>query len=234
MDTERFERMVRALMMTLSRRQTLMGVAGVVLGRALGSAPSVATAKGKKGKGKGKGKKKRRGGQTAPPASPPPQPTPVVTYTCPEPPDQLVGSLNPGTRRIAQTFTATQTGLLHQIQFRNFKEPGSTGDYIVELLAVASNTPTNTVLATATIPNTSVADQDSAVTATFSGPQLVAGSPYAVAFRRPGGSSLGLGLREGDDCIGALFRQDPSGSGPFELFPMGEGFDLVTSVLVKG
>lgn len=69
MDADRFERVVRVLTITSSRRQTVGGIAATLLGGVLGHGPLVATAKGKKGKGKGKGKKKRG------PATPPPPPT---------------------------------------------------------------------------------------------------------------------------------------------------------------
>jgi hypothetical protein len=65
MEADRFERVVRVLTTASSRRQTVGGLVGTLLGGVLGHGPLVATAKGKKGK-KGKGKKKRG------PATPPP------------------------------------------------------------------------------------------------------------------------------------------------------------------
>jgi hypothetical protein len=65
---------------------------------------------------------------------------------------------------------------LYQIQFEITKRAGTTGDFVVELLAVAGGVPTNTVLAAVTIPDASVPNGDSTLTATFSGPPLVAGT----------------------------------------------------------
>src|SRR5689334_9697630 len=52
MDAERFERVLRIVTTSASRRQTIGGIVGAVLGWGLGRHPSIATAKGKHGKGK--------------------------------------------------------------------------------------------------------------------------------------------------------------------------------------
>lgn len=85
-----------------------------------------------------------------------------------------------------------QVKIMYQIQFEVGKLAGSTGDYVVELLAVdADGRPTNTVLASATLPNDEVPSDDlTNVTATFSGPPLVAGTQYAAAISRAGDSSI--------------------------------------------
>jgi hypothetical protein len=57
MDAERFERVVRALTTSPTRRQTLGVLAAALCGGQLGSAPSASVAKGKKGKGKKRRKK---------------------------------------------------------------------------------------------------------------------------------------------------------------------------------
>jgi hypothetical protein len=61
MDAERFERVLRVLTTSTSRRQTSVGVVGLVLGGVIGRSLPAVTAKGKKGKGKrGKKAKKRQ------------------------------------------------------------------------------------------------------------------------------------------------------------------------------
>jgi hypothetical protein len=60
MDAERFERVVRTLTTSSSRRQALGVLAAALFGGQLGAAAPVSVAKGKKGKGKkGKGKRRR-------------------------------------------------------------------------------------------------------------------------------------------------------------------------------
>ena len=160
-----------------------------------------------------------------------PPSVPVLTYQCLGPrEDTLV--IGGASSRIAQSFTAAQSGSLHQIQIEVTKKPGTTGDYVVQLLDFgADGKPTNTVLATATIPDASVPDGDSTLTATFSGPPLVTGTEYAAAISRPGGSELQVGDRIGNDCAGTAFDQNPIGTGSFEELFAGSR-DLITSVMV--
>src|SRR5690348_13668270 len=100
------------------------------------------------------------------------------------------------------------------------------------MLAAASNKPTNTVLATTTITNASVtADHETTLPASFSGPQLVAGTPYAVAISRPGGSQFTVRSTLSDICGGDLLVQDPIGTGPFNS--IGSNFNLITEVIVQ-
>jgi hypothetical protein len=157
---------------------------------------------------------------------------PVLTYQCSGPrEDEVVRISGPDDQqRIAQSFTAAQSGSLYQIQFEITKRAGTTGDFVVELLAVAGRVPTNTVLAAVTIPDASVPNGDSTLTATFSGPPLVAGTEYATALRRLGGDEYEIGLRHGNDCAGAAFV---TVNGVFILLPPQEaGQDFVTSITV--
>jgi hypothetical protein len=101
---------------------------------------------------------------------------------------------------------------------------------VVELLAVAGGMPTNTVLAAVTIPDASVSNGDSTLTATFSGPPLVAGTEYATALRRLGGDDYEISLRHGNDCAGAAFV---TVIGVFIPLPPQEADqDFVTSITV--
>jgi hypothetical protein len=157
---------------------------------------------------------------------------PVVTYECPGPLLAFLGAGQPATTRFAQTFTAAQSGSLLQIQLQVVKNADSTGDYVVDLLAASGGGPTNTVLATATISNASVPVGASTLTASFSGPPLVAGTRYAAAISRPGGNQLGPGNRPGSPCPGSAFSQTPTGTGAFEEFTVQGGIDLIATVTV--
>jgi hypothetical protein len=83
MDSEQFDRLVRSLTLSPSRRQALAGLASVALGVMLGREPLPATAKRKKG-GKGKKKKRKSSPATVAPArvAPPPPPCLAVQETC--------------------------------------------------------------------------------------------------------------------------------------------------------
>ena len=227
MDADRFATLPRALADMPSRRTALRLMAGALLGRLLlGAEPSAA----KKQRGKGKRKKRKRGGQPSPPLGP--VPVPVLTYQCPGPNEDEFIPEFPDNTRVAQSFTAAQSGSLHQIQFEIDHFAGSTGDYVVDLLDFsAEGVPTNTVLATATIPNASVPEGTAVLlTATFSGPRLTAGTEYAAALSRPGATDFQLRIRVGgSDCTGRACSQRPTGINPFGAL---SDVDLVVSVSV--
>jgi hypothetical protein len=258
MDPRRFDRLVKALSTSSTRRSIARLLAGVPLGVLLttllaetpetraedddhGSShrrhrrkanhrhQSGNNKEHRKGKRKGKGKKKRKSTDTGPTptasACPPPRSTPVptLTYQCPGPPEGLTASQP--INRVAQTFTAAHCGSLQQIQFLVAKLTGTTGDFVVELLATAAGKPTNTVLAQVTVLDADVAEGDNVlVTAVFSGPQLVAGTAYAAAISRPDGSDI-VAL-----VVNARFIQTLIGTGPFVELSGGE--DFIVSVTV--
>src|SRR5215217_7495117 len=135
----------------------------------------------------------------------------LLTYQCSGPKNSLV--VGDGSIRFAQTFTAERNGSLRQIQFSVNKKPGTTGDYVVQLLRVIAGKPSHSpvdVLATVTVPDAAVAASGEAtLTATFTGPALVAGTEYAAAFSRPGAAlgeaavnTISVG---GSACGGKLF-----------------------------
>jgi hypothetical protein len=133
--------------------------------------------------------------------------------------------------RFAQTFVAAQSGVLAQLQVA-LSSDGSPGDYVVELLSVVNDVPTNTVLAGVVIPNAAVPPGLSTQTASFAGPPLVAGTAYAAALSRSGGGGVGVGVRIKNACPGRGFSQDPIFSGDFtELTNLG-GEDLIVAVTV--
>jgi hypothetical protein len=225
MDDSQFDTISRVLISSHARRgltRLLAGLAAsgslVLVGR------PVATAKHKKHR-----KKHRR---TASPPISPPSPLPVLTYQCPGPEQLVVQSTT--TARCAQTFMATRSGALAQIQFAVLNAAGSSGDYLVELLTVANDVPTNFVLAGVSISNPAGPAGPATMTASFAGgPPLVAGTLYAAAISRPGGIGfLALDARTNGACSGRGFRQAVSGSGDFAELTGPVEFITAVTVLV--
>jgi len=158
-------------------------------------------------------------------------PGPVLTYQCPGPKtDSVFGD---GTDRFAQTFTAERSGSLQQIQFTINKKPATTGDYQVQLLKVIGGKPSHSpgdVLASLTVPDAAVAtNSDAILSATFTGPAIVAGTEYAAAYSRPGSTSAGANLRKGDGsaCGGKWFIANGAG-----VFNEALAQDILVSVFV--
>lgn len=239
MNVNHFQTLFRSLASAPSRRSALRFLAGLVLGSPLllgrlGATAHDKTAKCKKLDDKAKRKKclKKAKKHRAHHRKQSAQPTPVLAYKCPGPSAITEEAIGPD-YRFAQTFTAAQSGSLLQIQFEVIKDVGSSGDWVVHLLAVgADGKPTNTALASVTIPNASVPDGPSPLTASFSGPPLVAGTPYAAAISRPGSSGFLVKTRSGNACAGSAFQQQPAGSGPFNELTSAGGVDFLTAVTV--
>ena len=178
---------------------------------------------------------KQHGDTAGPCPSGPTGPTPpeaVLTYQCSGP-----GLSDPGpdSTRVAQTFTAERSGSLRQIQFSVNKLPATTGDYLVQLLRVSGGKPSLSpadVLAALTVPDAAVAtSSDATLTATFAGPDLVAGTEYAAALSRPGSGAVGVGpivTLGGSTCSGKLFVAVGAGE-----FNEALNLDLLVSVLVS-
>jgi hypothetical protein len=122
-----------------------------------------------------------------------------------------------GNTRMAHPFTVVNSGQLVTAQVGVTKNAGSTGDYVVQIVALdGSGTPTNTVLAAATIPNASVPTGDQTLTAAF-GPALnvVAGQQLAVLITRPGSAQFAVGIRSVmTDCPSMRF-DSPTQNGGF-------------------
>jgi hypothetical protein len=238
MDAGRFALLLRSLSASPSRRSAVRLLVGLVLGSplALGRAGIDAhdaskKCKKKSGKAKKKCRKKAKKHAAAHASEPPPRvPVAVPTYQCPGPRTNNTAGFT-ATSRLAQSFTAGMSGPLHQIQIGVNKTSGTMGDYVVELLDLdVDGKPTNTVLATATIPNPGVPVGASMITASFAGPPLVAGVEYAVALSRPEGTSLPNFFwqsRNPDVCAGSGFSQD-TGTSPF----IPADVDLVVFVIV--
>lgn len=244
MAADRFESFLRSLSASPSRRGALGLLTGILLGGSFTLRADDVEAHNKlkkckkiddRDKRKQCLKKAKKHQAQHRQTSAPPPPVPVLAYQCPGPRDNTVIRISgpDDQERIAQTYTPAQSGSLHQIQFEITKKiAGSTGDdFVVELLAVgADGKPTNTVLATAVIPNASVPeDLDVTLTASFSGPPLVAGTEYATALRRLGGEEYEIGVRNGNDCAGTAFV---TVNAVFTELAPENGSDFVTSVTV--
>jgi hypothetical protein len=247
-DQTRFNAMTRALGRLPSRRDMLRGLITVGLGFGSLRLSETEAAKNKKKKGKkvtlchngqtvtvskSAAKGHRKHGDTAGPCpSGPIPPEAVLTYQC----SGLVFSEpGPDSVRVAQTFTAERSGSLRQVQFSVNKPPATTGDYLVQLLRVSGGKPSHSptdVLAALTVPDAAVAtSSDATLTATFAGPDLVAGTEYAVALSRPGSGAVGVGpivTLGGSTCSGKLFVAVGAGE-----FNEALNLDLLVSVLVS-
>jgi hypothetical protein len=91
--------------------------------------------------------------------------------------------------RVAQTFTAGVTGTLDQVDML-LRRQFNPGDLNVEIRSVASGVPTNTVLATATVSESSVPSGGPSVwvSVPFNAPApSTAGTQYAIIVYAPSG-----------------------------------------------
>jgi hypothetical protein len=148
--------------------------------------------------------------------------------SCPGPQDGGTANASGGNGRYAQTFTALGSGTLTRAQ-ASISKGGISADWVMEMHAVdGSGTPTNEVLASATIPDATVPAGDSTLTATFANPAPVtAGQAYALVVTRPGSNSLGIGVRFGTVCPGSLYSSS-SQVAPFTM----SSVDLIFAVFV--
>jgi hypothetical protein len=109
--------------------------------------------------------------------------------TCPGPGSSSVNGYS--NDRYAQNFTPRRSGQLVEAGFFVSKEEGTTGDFVMQLLAVDQyGVPTSTVLASTIRPNASVppgfGGQDWLTFAFDSPAKVTAGKSYALAIGRPG------------------------------------------------
>jgi hypothetical protein len=108
---------------------------------------------------------------------------------------------------------------------------GTPGNYRLDINEVdGTGVPTNTVLASTTIPDASVPAGPSTITGSFSNPAPVSGGQqYALVVTRPGASALQVGARTSDNCPGLLFG---SASQPGTFSVVSSAYDLVFNVFV--
>jgi hypothetical protein len=152
--------------------------------------------------------------------------------SCPGPREDNFVWLSPsggGNNRVAQTFTAQASGLLTTAQ-SDVTKTGSLADWTMDIHEVdGSGTPTNVVLASTTIPDSTVPAGDVTITGNFGAPvTVIAGQQYALIVRRPGSDHLQVGVRTGDDCPGQLFSSPATGT--FSPFM---DWDMVFAVFVE-
>jgi hypothetical protein len=155
----------------------------------------------------------------------------VPDASCAGPPESF--QTNTGVSRNAQTFTAQNTGTLTSAGLEVDSPVGSTaGDWVVDILNTAAGVPVDGVLATETVPDTTVPGLGGFITATFATPTSVtAGQVYALEFSRPDSTMTGEGERDGDDCPGQLFG---AAAAPSTFSAAGHtGADLVFSITVN-
>jgi hypothetical protein len=118
-------------------------------------------------------------------AVPPANAEVVPDANCPGP---VTGPASSGVdARWAENFTALHTGSLVRGE-TEIGKTGATGDFAMQILATDSaGDPTNTVLASTTIPDASVPIGDSRIAGVFATPaNVVAGQRYAFVITRPG------------------------------------------------
>jgi len=154
----------------------------------------------------------------------------VADASCPGPPNSNVSAGTPATTEFAQPFTALNTGELTRAQVLITKGSGSTGDYVLSINTVdGSDLPTTTVLASTTIPNTTVPEGETVLVGSFAAPaNVVSGQRYALVVSRPGGTNLFLRIRGDNPCSGQLYaRLIPD---PFSL--VSDGVDMLFTVSV--
>ena len=134
---------------------------------------------------------------------------------CPGPADGTISAF--GDEREAQTFTAVHTGALTRATVSVNTGSLQAGDFVLQVLAVGTGgTPTDTVLASATIPQASLPPGgDATFDVTFSPPPpVVAGRGYAIAVGRPGNlTSFAVHTRGGNPCGGEIFHNTGNGWG---------------------
>jgi hypothetical protein len=157
----------------------------------------------------------------------------TLDANCPGPREFSFASMGGGTSRFAQSFTAGITGGITSAQIDVTKQ-GTAGDYRLDINeADAAGVPTNTILASATIPDTAVPAGNSIITGSFDSPaQVSAGQEYALIVTRPTSSGLAVGTRTGNDCSGRLFFSNTQ-TGPFGPVGPGDTNDLVFAVFVR-
>jgi Ca2+-binding RTX toxin-like protein len=132
---------------------------------------------------------------------------------------------------LAQSFTAQLAGPVTRAEIAVTNDPAASNDYVVEIRTVdASSRPTDTVLATATVPDASLPAGASIISASFPNPANVAtGGVYALVVHRSGEDPQ-VGFREGNDCAGVAWFSSDGSVANFQTFA--DQYDLVYRIFV--
>jgi large repetitive protein len=160
-----------------------------------------------------------------------------VTASCEGP--REASASGPGTYRFKQTFSPKVSGALTRAQVDVTKAPGSSGDWVLQVILnspIPVTTPTHAVIATTTVPDSSVPNGESTITGEFSDPPMIltGGLPrrvYELVVTRPASADVTVGYRQGNDCAGGLLLSGAQ-TGPFYPFE-GETNDMVFKAFVS-
>ena len=111
----------------------------------------------------------------------------TLAATCPDGPNPG-GFAGVANDRWAQTFTPALSGPLTAAQLVvNESNPAFTGDFTVRIATVDAGVPSNNVLASTVVPESTIPEQETTITAVFASPAtVVAGQQYALVLTRPG------------------------------------------------
>lgn len=133
-------------------------------------------------------------------------------------------------RRFVQAFTALSSGALVQAEMTITKVDGSTGDFILDLVATdGSGGPTLTALASAVLTNQQVAPGTAPRTFVFGSPaQVVAGVSYALALDRTNLGRIEVSRLATPTCGKRAFIESPDGLTFIEL-----NADLIIRTFVR-
>jgi hypothetical protein len=150
----------------------------------------------------------------------------ALDANCPGPSDDTDthgDGINPA--RVGQNFTALNTGALVRIEIEVNKAAVAPSDWVVQIVATdGAGVPTNTVLASGSVPDSSVPSGQSRLAAQINpGAVVEAGQRYAFVLARPGGGSFGVRERTGNPCPVQEFESPsqtgawaPAGDAPME------------------
>jgi hypothetical protein len=157
---------------------------------------------------------------------------PVLDANCPGPSNGTLG-VSDTDPRIAQTFTAQSTGSLTRGEIEIVKA-GPGNDWGMQILATDGlGNPTNSVLASTTIADSTVPNGNQPIAGEFAAPASVeAGQQYAISIAHP--PDVQVRIRSPDPCPGKPFESF-SQSGPwFSVDPvLGPEYDVVFAVYVE-
>jgi hypothetical protein len=156
-------------------------------------------------------------GQEAPDASCPGPTTDVLT--------------NSGNARYAQTFVVQNSGAISSAEI-TIDHNSAAGDYVVQLVTAPGGVPSDTSLASATIPDASVPPGSNVVLkANFTSPlPVAAGEQYALTITRPGATQMDIRDRTDNPCPGTLFESGDPGMA-YSPVALG-GSDMIFTIFV--
>jgi hypothetical protein len=126
----------------------------------------------------------------------------VQDAACLAPSAVFLGPTPSSTARLAETFTALNTGQLTRAQIAIDKGGSTTGDFVIDVRSLdGAGAPTEYVLASTAVLDSSVPNGNSNLTGTFSAPaSIVAGQRYALVLSRPGGGQWAVKTNQNNPC----------------------------------